>query len=70
MYELRDYQQDAVRDTRLSFANGHKAPCLVLSTGAGKTVCAGKIVHDAYHKGNSIIFVVHRQELADRKSVV
>ena len=64
MYELRDYQQDAVRDTRLSFANGHKAPCLVLSTGAGKTVCAGKIVHDAYHKGNSIIFVVHRQELA------
>lgn len=64
MYVLRDYQEDAVRDTRVAFANGHKAPCLVLSTGAGKTVCAGKIVRDAFDKGKQVMFVVHRQELA------
>lgn len=64
MYVLRDYQEQAVSDTRLAFSEGYKAPCLVLSTGAGKTVCAGQIVHDAFHKGKSVVFVVHRQELA------
>lgn len=64
MYILRDYQEKAVADTRQSFVDGHKAPCLVLSTGAGKTICAGQIVHDAFHKGSRVIFVVHRQELA------
>lgn len=64
MYTLRDYQDKAVNDTRQAFADGYKAPCLVLSTGAGKTVCAGQIVHDAFHKGKRVVFVVHRQELA------
>lgn len=64
MYTLRDYQSMAVNNTRQAFANGYKAPCLVLSTGAGKTVCAGQIVHDAFHKGKRVVFVVHRQELA------
>lgn len=64
MYTLRDYQKTAVADTRQAFADGYKAPCLVLSTGAGKTVCAGQIVHDAFHKGKRVVFVVHRQELA------
>lgn len=64
MYVLRDYQEKAVKDTRQSFCDGYSAPCLVLSTGAGKTVCAGQIVHDAFHKGKRVVFVVHRQELA------
>lgn len=64
MYILRDYQSDAISDTRTAFSAGYKAPCLVLSTGAGKTVCAGKIIHDAFHKGKRVVFVVHRQELA------
>ena len=64
MFVLRDYQEKAVSDTRSAFANGHNAPCLVLSTGAGKTVCAGQIIHDAFHKGKRVVFVVHRQELA------
>ena len=64
MYVLRDYQEKAVDDTRTAFAKGYNAPCLVLSTGAGKTICAGQIVHDAFHKGKRVIFVVHRQELA------
>ena len=64
MYILRDYQEKAVANTRMAFAEGHNAPCLVLSTGAGKTVCAGQIIHDAFHKGKRVIFVVHRQELA------
>ena len=70
MYVLRDYQEKAVDDTRTAFAKGYNAPCLVLSTGAGKTICAGQIVHDAFHKGKRVIFVVHRQELAKQTNKV
>lgn len=41
MYVLRDYQEKAVTDTRSAFADGYKAPCLVLSTGAGKCFAKG-----------------------------
>ena len=41
MYVLRDYQEKAVADTRAAFANGYNAPCLVLSTGAGKCFAKG-----------------------------
>lgn len=41
MYVLRDYQEKAVKDTRSAFADGYKAPCLVLSTGAGKCFAKG-----------------------------
>lgn len=41
MYVLRDYQEKAVEDTRTAFAKGYNAPCLVLSTGAGKCFAKG-----------------------------
>lgn len=64
MYELRPYQAKAIQDTRQAYADGHKAPCLVLPTGSGKSVCAGAIISAAKDNGKRAVFVVHRQELA------
>lgn len=64
MYELRPYQTKAIQDTRQAFADGYNAPCLVLPTGSGKTLCAGAIISAAKNNGKRAVFVVHRQELA------
>lgn len=41
---LRSYQQRAIADLRASYASGHRAPCLVLPTGAGKCLGIGTLV--------------------------
>lgn len=64
MYKLRDYQEKAISEVQEKYKQGFNAPCLVLSTGSGKTVCAGAIIKSAYDKGKRVVFIVHRRELA------
>lgn len=35
---LRDYQQQAVHEIRMSYRKGRQAPLFVLATGGGKTI--------------------------------
>lgn len=61
--QLRDYQRRAIDDLRLSYANQHRAPCLVLPTGAGKTVVASEIIRLTIERGGRVLFLAHRVEL-------
>lgn len=57
MRELRAYQRDAVESCLPLLERG---VCLVLPTGAGKTVCAVEIMRRAAKRA---LFVVHRREI-------
>ena len=59
---LRDYQQDAVYELRLSILRSESA-VYVLPTGGGKTVVAAEISRLASDKGSRTLFLVHRREL-------
>lgn len=60
---LRPYQDQAITDLRASYGRGKRAPCLVLPTGAGKTIVAAAIIRAAVDRGNRVLFLAHRYEL-------
>lgn len=60
---LRDYQTRAIDGLRRSYATGHRAPCLVLPTGGGKTVIASEIIRASVARGRRVLFLAHRAEL-------
>lgn len=66
MLELRPYQQRAIAELRATYAAGYRAPCLVLPTGAGKTVVGASIIDGAVARGNRALFLAHRTELIDQ----
>lgn len=61
--KLRPYQSRAIQDVRAQYAAGKRKVCLVLPTGAGKTVIAAEVIRLAISRGNRVLFLVHRQEL-------
>lgn len=63
MPALREYQTRAVALARAQYAAGKRSVCLVLPTGAGKTVIASEVIRSAVSRGNRVLFLVHRQEL-------
>ncbi len=63
---LRPYQQRAIADLRSSYQAGRRAPCLVLPTGAGKTVVASAVIRSATERGKRVLFLAHRAELLDQ----
>ena len=63
---LRDYQQRAVNDVRVAYAQGSKAALLVSPTGSGKTITFSYICHNAANRGKRVMILVHRQELVDQ----
>jgi DNA repair protein RadD len=63
----RDYQLRAIEACRAQYAKGRRAVCLVLPTGAGKTVVASVVVGSHVERPNtSVLFAVHRNELEDQ----
>lgn len=60
---LRPYQERAIAGLRASYARGRRSPCLVLPTGAGKTVVAASIIRSATERGRRVLFLAHREEL-------
>ncbi len=52
-------------ETRSALAK-HRAVCLVMQVGAGKTVVACEIIRRALTKGRRCLFVVHRVELVEQ----
>jgi superfamily II DNA or RNA helicase len=66
MFQLRDYQDQAINDLRRSFAAGHRRTVLFAPTGSGKTVIAAQIVKSAVDKGRQVMFLAHRRELVNQ----
>lgn len=66
IYKLFDYQQDLVNRALKAYADGYKAPCIVLGCGGGKSVIIAEIIRRSTHKGNRVLFLVHRKELKDQ----
>lgn len=64
--ELREYQKQILNKVRESYRQGYKAPCLVLPCGGGKSVLAAEVAKLATHKGNRVLFLVHRKELCEQ----
>lgn len=64
--QLRPYQSKAKEDIYQAWADGQQNVCLVLSTGAGKTVCLASIVHDL---NTPTCVIAHRQELVIQLSL-
>lgn len=63
MIELRPYQTAAVQAIRAAYAQGKRAPLLVLPTGGGKTVTFSYVTQAAAAKGRCVWLIVHRAEL-------
>jgi superfamily II DNA or RNA helicase len=61
--QLRRYQTETIEEVRKHFAAGKRACCVVLPTGAGKTVTAVSIVQSGFAKGSKVCWTVHRAEL-------
>jgi superfamily II DNA or RNA helicase len=64
MIQLRDYQEDIIRDVvaRLK-ADGYTAPLVVAPTGSGKTIMFAHIATGAEAKGKRVMILVHRREI-------
>lgn len=61
--QLRPYQERSIVELRSAYQRGARAPCLVLPTGAGKTVVAAEIIRSAIARGRRVLFLAHRTEL-------
>jgi len=66
--QLRDYQQRGVNEIRSRFRAGDRNVLYQLSTGGGKTICFCYITEGAARRGNSVLILVHRQELIRQTS--
>lgn len=63
MFELRDYQEQALDRLRAQYEAGLRRLLLVLPTGAGKTVVAAHVMHQYALRGERVLFLAHRREL-------
>lgn len=65
MGSLRSYQADIKNRVRESYRK-YKAPIVVLPCRSGKSIILADIAKDATSKGNSVLVIVHRQELCSQ----
>ena len=65
---LRPHQAQALDDLRSAFANGKRAPVLVMATGGGKTHTAAEIIRSAVARGRRVWFMAHLREILDATS--
>ena len=63
---LRDYQLDLLDKLFRAYADGYKAPCVVLPCGGGKSVITAEIARRVTEKGKNVLFLVHRKELCEQ----
>ncbi|MBR5370982.1 MAG: DEAD/DEAH box helicase [Oscillospiraceae bacterium] len=66
MAELRPYQTELVSQVSRSWRTGHKAPCIVLPCGGGKSVIVAEMAKRTAGNGRYVLFVVHRKELCEQ----
>lgn len=62
MFELRDYQSEAIATAMQRVSEGHR-PIVCAATGAGKTVIAGHIANEAMQKNQRVLWMTGREEI-------
>ena len=62
MFQLRDYQLKLVEEGERSMMAG-EVPCLVSSTGSGKTVILAELARRALTRGELVVVICHRIEI-------
>jgi len=67
---LRDFQVNAHVALKKGFLAGHKNQLVMAATGAGKTMLAMWLIHEALRKGRRALFVADRTALIDQTSAV
>ena len=65
-YKLHDYQQNMVSQARQHIADGARGILIQSPPGSGKSIIIAEIAKLATDKGNHVMFLVHRKELADQ----
>lgn len=63
MIDVRPFQEDVKKRTRIAVSQGKRKVLIQAPTGAGKTVIASGIIRSAEEKGRSTLFFAHRREL-------
>jgi superfamily II DNA or RNA helicase len=63
---LRPYQADAVAAVERDWTDGKSRVGVVLPTSTGKSTVIGKLVSNAYHRGERSLMFAHRGELIDQ----
>lgn len=63
---LYDYQQDLYNKSQISFMKGNRRVLIVAPCGAGKSYLFLKMCESAVNKGNRVLILVHRKELAEQ----
>jgi superfamily II DNA or RNA helicase len=70
MFDLRNYQSEALAAVSASWDEGINRPVVVLPTGAGKTVCFSGLILDRLadlrKDGKRILVLAHREELLEQ----
>ena len=64
-FQLRNYQQQAVRQLRQRFRDGDRAVLFQLGTGGGKTVVFSFVAEGAARRGNNDRREAERAELGE-----
>lgn len=63
MFELRDYQENIIRETRALIQKGRKSILIQSPTGSGKTALTAHMLGVSSSRGIPSWFIVHRREL-------
>jgi superfamily II DNA or RNA helicase len=63
VYTLFDYQEKIIKGVYQAWGTGNKNVLLQLSTGGGKTICAGSVTDACIKKNYQVLFLAHRKEL-------
>lgn len=66
MPELREYQIRLIDGVARSWRTGHKAPCIVLPCGGGKSVIVAEMAKRTAGNCRYVLFIVHRKELCEQ----
>lgn len=70
MFDLRNYQSEALAAVESQWAEGINRPVVVLPTGAGKTVCFSGLISNHIEtlkkKGQRVLVLAHREELLEQ----
>lgn len=66
MIPLRDYQEELLNGVYSSMSKGNKNIMVQSPAGSGKSVTMSEVARRATHKGNRVLFIVHRRELVSQ----
>lgn len=63
-YELRPYQEEAMKAVLNEWKTGHKKTIVIMATGCGKTILFSKIIEERLKDKNArVLILAHREEL-------